>query len=170
MLLQFFHANPLKETAYICSPLKADDPKQYLQNLYAARAYMYYVKTQIGYLARAPHGYLPLLLDDFDPRQRSLALQFGKALLEASDVVLICGNRLSKGMESELKCAAAGKKKILVYDKGLYCRVESILQNDGLSSSPPAFVEGHPVLAHPYPQLAFRESRSFSETLLAAGQ
>ena len=95
LLLQFLRPDPEKETAYICSPLRAEDTHQYLCNLYAARAYMFYAKEYMGYLSRAPHAYLPLLLCDEDADERNFALRFGMELMEKSKEVFVCGNRLS---------------------------------------------------------------------------
>lgn len=154
LLLQFLRPEPEKETAYICSPLHAEDVHQYLCNLYAARAYMYYAKEYMGYLARAPHAYLPLLLCDEDADERKLALRFGLELMEKSKVVFVCGNRLSSGMAGELAQATALRKPIYVFDANLCHEVQEIIARQ---NCPPMFsasyIEDHPVMAHPRPQM-----------------
>lgn len=92
--LQFFSDNPVRKKAYVCSPLSADAEQDYLFNMYAARAYMLYALMELDYLARAPHGYLPIILCDRNSDERTLALQFGLKLMEYSDVVLVCGQQV----------------------------------------------------------------------------
>lgn len=64
--------------------------------------------------ARAPHAFLPMLLCDGVPSERAIALKFGIELLERSDVLLVCGNRISNDpLEShytkiETKCTFGG--------------------------------------------------------------
>ena len=45
-----------------------------LRNMHSARAYMYYAMEKMGYAARAPHAYLPMLLCDRVPSERAIAL------------------------------------------------------------------------------------------------
>ena len=71
-----------------------------------ARAYMFYALKKMGMCARAPHAFLPMLLCDKVPSERAIALKFGIELLERSDVLLVCGNRISNGMKSEIANAA----------------------------------------------------------------
>ena len=75
--LQFFWNAPERKRAYICSPLKDDNPEEYLRNMYATRAYMLYAKEKLGYIAAAPHGYLPMLLGDNNREDRAMAIRFG---------------------------------------------------------------------------------------------
>lgn len=162
LLLQFLRPDPEKETAYICSPLRAEDTHQYLCNLYAARAYMFYAKEYMGYLSRAPHAYLPLLLCDEDADERNFALRFGMELMEKSKVVFVCGNRLSKGMAGEIVQATALRKPIYVFDADLHCEVQKIVRQNRPPMFSASYIEDHPVMAHPRPQMemAFRKKRS----------
>ena len=64
-----------KRKAYICSPLSAFTDDEVLRNMHIARAYMYYVIERMGYLAKAPHAYLPILLCDKIPVERAIALK-----------------------------------------------------------------------------------------------
>lgn len=59
--------------------------------------------------ASAPHAYIPMILCDNIPSDRALALQFGLELLKDSDILLICGNRISSGMRGELPMQSAWK-------------------------------------------------------------
>ena len=99
-LYQFLKNDRCKKRAYICSPLSAVTDEEMVENIKIARAYMYYAMKKMGMNASAPHAYLPMLLCDKVPADRSIALQFGLELLEESDVLLICGNRISSGTVS----------------------------------------------------------------------
>lgn len=95
LALQFLKNNRCCKKAYICSPLSAPTEEEMLRNMHSARAYMYYAMEKMGYAARAPHAYLPMLLCDRVPSERAIALQFGLHLLEESDLILVCGNHIS---------------------------------------------------------------------------
>ena len=77
--------------------------------------------------ARAPHAYLPMLLCDNVPNERAIALKFGIELLERSDVLLVCGNRISNGMKSEIANAAMLRMPIIVFDDMLYLEVQKLV-------------------------------------------
>lgn len=150
--LQFFSEDHLRPKAYVCSPLSADNVRDYQSNMYAARAYMLYALKRLDYLARAPHAYLPTLLCDKNSDERTLALQFGLKLLEYSSVVLVCGNRMSRGMVGEIVGAVALNKKIIVFDEALCHEVRKIvLSNSGHRTFVSLNLE-HPAMAHPTPQ------------------
>ena len=76
---QFLKNNRCCKKVYICSPLSAETDEEMLSNMRNARAYMYYAMTVMGYAARAPHAYLPMLLCDKIPSERAAALTFGAA-------------------------------------------------------------------------------------------
>lgn len=76
LLLQFYKPASGRQSAYICSPLHAEGYEHFFNNMYAARFYMYYVQHYLGYLARAPHAYLPLLVNDYNLLERELAFSF----------------------------------------------------------------------------------------------
>ncbi len=92
-----------------------------------ARAYMFYALKQMGMCARAPHAFLPMLLCDGVPSERAIALKFGIELLERSDVLLVCGNRISNGMKSEIANAAMLRMPIIVFDDMLYLEVQKLV-------------------------------------------
>ena len=82
--------------------------------------------------ARAPHAYLPMLLCDSVPNERAIALKFGIELLERSDVLLVCGNRISNGMKNEIANAAMLRMPIIVFDDMLYLEVQKhVTQRNG---------------------------------------
>lgn len=122
--MQFLINDRCRKRAYICSPLSAEDDTDFLRNMHAARAYMYYASEKMEMYARAPHAYLPMLLCDKLPSERALALSFGLSLLENSEVILICGNRLSSGMKGEIAHAVLFQMPMMVFDEGLYHEVQ----------------------------------------------
>ena len=63
------------------------------------------VARLFGCRAVATHAYLPLLLDDNDPAERELALEFGIKLLATCDALIVCGARITSGMAGEIKKA-----------------------------------------------------------------
>lgn len=127
----FLHRNPCRRRAYICSPLSDATEDGILANIKAAKAYVYYANTHLKMVARAPHAYLPFLLCDDIPAERAIALQFGLKLLEQSDVLLVCGNRISKGMEGEIAKAAALNIPIYVFDADTCVQVKKLVTRSG---------------------------------------
>lgn len=98
---------------YICSPLSAPTGEGIRRNMLRARGYMELVTRQFGCRAVAPHAYLPELLDDRNPRERELGLQFGMALLDLCDGIIVCGEEISSGMRKEIRTAR--EKQLPVY-------------------------------------------------------
>ena len=74
---------------YICSPYSGDVEK----NVEAAQKYSRFA-VDTGYIPIAPH-----------PRERSLGLFFGNALMSKCSEVWVFGSRISSGMEAEIKRA-----------------------------------------------------------------
>ena len=128
---QFLRDNRCRRRAYICSPLSAETEDGLIQNMHNARAYMYYAATQMNLYARAPHAYLPMILCDHIPSERSLALWFGLRLLEESHIILVCGNRLSHGMRGEISHAISLNMPIITFDEGIYHEVQKIVTQQG---------------------------------------
>ena len=127
LVYQFLVEDKCKKKAYVCSPFSADDKEGMLQNMRTARAYMFYALKKMGMCARAPHAYLPMLVCDKVPNERSLALEFGVNLLTRCDVLLVCGNRISNGMKDEIGNAAILRMPIIVFDDMLYLEVQKLV-------------------------------------------
>lgn len=121
--------------AYICSPCRADTLKEYYQNIQAAKFYMYYAVKILGYNAGASHAYLPFLLNDRLPYERSLALNFGHYLLQLSNVILICGSCITSGMKGEIQAAATLRIPMAVYNEELFIAVRKLVTRTGASKS-----------------------------------
>lgn len=132
LMNQLASSDRCRKRAYVCSPFSADTKEQMKQNLCAARAYMFYANKKMNMNAVAPHAYLPLLLCDEIPAERAIALRFGLELLEQSDLLLVCGNRISNGMRGEIAKAAHLRMQIVVFDQDLYPEVRKLVtQNNG---------------------------------------
>lgn len=90
---------------YVCSPLSAPTRAEMLANAAKASTYMIWAEQEFGDRAVAPHAYLPYLLDDRNPEERALALEFGQKLLALCSRMVVYGSRISTGMQGEIKRA-----------------------------------------------------------------
>lgn len=154
LMYQLASADRYRKRAYVCSPFRADTREQREKNLRTARAYMFYANKKMNMNAAAPHAYMPLLLCDEIPAERAIALRFGLEILEQSDVMLVCGNRLSNGMRGEIVKAALLRMPITVFDEGLYLEVQKLVtQNNGDKKSVKLDRENFP--------MAFTEPESY---------
>lgn len=112
--------NSLKnKIAYICSPLHAETDEKMQINMLAAYMYMQYASATMGYPAKAVHAFLPNILDDNNSEEREQALALGLQILDKSDILMVCGNRLSEGMKGEITQAAEKGKRIVVFNENL---------------------------------------------------
>lgn len=126
LMYQLASADRYRKRAYVCSPFRADTREQREKNLRTARAYMFYANKKMNMNAAAPHAYMPLLLCDEIPAERAIALRFGLEILEQSDVMLVCGNRLSNGMRGEIVKAALLRMPITVLTKACIWKCRSL--------------------------------------------
>lgn len=85
---------------YICSPYAGDTES----NIKAAQNYSRFAVNK-GYIPIAPHLLFPQFLNDSNPSERKLGLFFGNALMSKCSEVWVFGERISAGMESEIKRA-----------------------------------------------------------------
>lgn len=85
---------------YICSPYA----RNIEGNVANARRYSRFV-VESGYIPFAPHLLFPQFMDDSDPRERELALFFGNALMSKCSEIWVFGDRISNGMEAEIRRA-----------------------------------------------------------------
>ncbi|BDF35907.1 hypothetical protein CE91St62_39680 [Lachnospiraceae bacterium] len=107
----------MKKKAYICSPLSAPTKQEMIENMLMARQYMQKIREKFGYRTYAPHAYLPELLDDHLPEERAVALSFGLEVLRLCDALIICGKRISSGMNEELYQVLLLKMEVYWYDE-----------------------------------------------------
>lgn len=85
---------------YICSPYDGDIVK----NVEAAQRYSRFAVDE-GCIPIAPHLLFPQFLNDHNPKERQLSLFFGNALMSKCSEVWVFGDRISSGMEEEIKRA-----------------------------------------------------------------
>ena len=143
---QFQKPDRTKKKVYICSPFSDPDPDKLRDNMRRARLYMLYANEHMGYLARAPHAYLPMLVCDRIPAERAMALRFGLELLEMSDLLLVCGTELSKGMKGEISHAVKLGIPIMTFDDDLYIQVRKLVTKAGASKHLVSMDRNHTVL------------------------
>ena len=136
-------------TAYVCSPLRAEEWHDVEMNMSAVRAYMCYVFVNLGINAQAPHAFLPYFLDDKDPTERKLALEVGLAMLKKCMTLLVCGNRISMGMRGEIEEAARLGKEIRVFNKDILNDVIAIVNGIGNDKSRVEYDNDHSYLSLP---------------------
>lgn len=117
--------------AYICSPLRADTQFGINLNMHAARVYLAHASEKMGYRAKAPHAFLPEYLNDNVPAERAKALRFGLSVLEQSNIMLVCGDRLSVGMRGEIAHAIKLGIPISVFSRKLYIEVCDVVKANG---------------------------------------
>ena len=85
---------------YICSPYSGDIET----NVEAAKRYSH-LAVDKGCIPLTPHLLFPQFLDDDIPEERELGLFFGNILMSKCSEVWVFGERISAGMESEIKRA-----------------------------------------------------------------
>lgn len=85
---------------YICSPYAGETQS----NIKAAQKYSRFAVNK-GYIPIAPHLLFPQFMNDADPAERKLGLFFGNALMSKCSEVWVFGERISAGMEAEIKRA-----------------------------------------------------------------
>lgn len=100
---------------YIASPLHASTKRGIKRNMKRARAYEVALNCISGSRNKAIHGYVPAVFDDKIQEEREIGLKMGLQLLDISDAIIICGNRITNGMKAELKVAINNNKLIYVF-------------------------------------------------------
>jgi len=142
-------SNPRDESidkAYICSPCCNDSEIIKYQNIIAAKYYMYYASKHMNVHANAPHAYLPVLLNDKHPAERSLALEFGLRLLELCDMLLVCGTNISNGMYAEIIRALNMEKPVFCYHPLMEDKINAIISREKLARKLFAYNHMYPAL------------------------
>lgn len=135
--------------AYICSPLRANRMEQMQMHMKAAAAYMYYSYVMLGIPAKAPHAFLPYLLNDGVPSERGLALDFGIRLLGQSGIMLVCGDRISSGMQDEIIYALKLNMQITAFDQKLADSIRMLAKGETGITNEIQFNNDHPFMGFP---------------------
>lgn len=86
---------------YVCSSLRGDIET----NIRRAHGYCRFVIQQ-GAMPLAPHTIFTAFLDDTIPEERRLGLTFGIELLKRADELWVFDEKITEGMESEIKVAS----------------------------------------------------------------
>ena len=98
---------------YLANPLGAPTAEEVVANMQRAERYLeYYSKLHPSKKFVATHAWLPKFLDDNNPAERQFALECGQKILSFCDAILLCGSRISAGMEAELRQAVREEKPI----------------------------------------------------------
>ena len=153
------------ERAYICSPLHAETDEKMQVNMLAAYMYMQYASATMGYPAKAVHAFLPNILNDNNVEEREQALTLGLQILDKSDVLMVCGDRLSEGMKGEIFQAAEKRKRIIVFNKKLLADTVDFLASKSVKRADVELDTDNALLAKP-PEYFAAELERF-QTLLA---
>ena len=107
---------------YICSPFRpvSEEParaeEEKKQNVERTKTACSLV-TKRGLLPIAPHLFFPQFLDDDNPKERKMGMLFGRELLCGCDAVWVFGDRISEGMEAEIKQAKASDIPVRYFDE-----------------------------------------------------
>lgn len=96
---------------YICSPLRGDIER----NISSANRYCWFAATQSA-VPIAPHIMFTGFLDDTILDERQMGMRLGRELLSRCDELWVFGDRLSAGMEDELKAAQQMKLPIRYFN------------------------------------------------------
>ena len=96
-----------KPLVYVCSPYAGNVE----QNVKDAVRYCRHVIRR-GCIPYAPHLLFPRLLNDDDPAERRLGLDFGLAMLYRCDELWVFGSRVSSGMKGEIDRALSLRRTV----------------------------------------------------------
>lgn len=92
---------------YICSPYAGDVDT----NTEKARMYSRFAVDK-GYIPIAPHLLFPQFMNDRNVEERQLGVFFGNVLMSKCSEVWVFGDRISAGMEGEIKRARWKKYRL----------------------------------------------------------
>lgn len=100
---------------YVCHPLANPSVEE---NVKIARKIVdQIIKEQGGeVLPFAPHLYFPQVMNDNEPAERQLGMEYSMYFLRKADEVWVYGDRISEGMKRELEEASGLKLPILFMD------------------------------------------------------
>lgn len=105
---------PFMPIVFICSPYAGDIEG----NTVKARSYSRFAADN-GYIPFTPHLLFPQFLDDTNPRERDLGLHFGRAFLPKCAEVWVFGDRITSGMNAEIRQAKRKGKRIRYFTEDL---------------------------------------------------
>lgn len=103
---------------YLASPLGAETNEEIKANMEDAGKKLLVCKAVYKKCKFvAPHTWFPRFLDDNNLEERAFALECGQRILGFCDAILLCGPRISSGMEAELRAAVRAGKECFAEDQ-----------------------------------------------------
>ena len=99
---------------YICSPYAGDVET----NVQKARRYCRFAVDK-GYIPIAPHLLFTQFLNDDSPKERQLGIFFGNVVMSKCSEVRVFGDRISDGMEAEIKRAKRKNYRLRYFNEDL---------------------------------------------------
>lgn len=99
---------------YICSPYAGDVET----NVQKARRYCRFAVDK-GYIPIAPHLLFTQFLNDDSPKERQLGIFFGNVVMSKCSEVWVFGDRISDGMEAEIKRAKRKNYRLRYFNEDL---------------------------------------------------
>ena len=99
---------------YICSTYAGDVET----NVQKARRYCRFAVDK-GYIPIAPHLLFTQFLNDDSPKERQLGIFFGNAVMSKCSEVWVFGDRISDGMEAEIKRAKWKNYRLRYFNEDL---------------------------------------------------
>ena len=136
------------ERVYICSPLGAETEQEIFCNMRAAGGYAGYVINKMQYFATAVHAYLPFFYNDKNPKEREKAMRMGIQVLDDSQILMVCGNRISDGMKTEIEYAIKNHKEIITFNRNVFEDVVKLVSESGEKEFNVQLNKDHPTLAN----------------------
>ena len=103
-----------RPNVYICSPYAGDVET----NVQKARRYCRFAVDK-GYIPIAPHLLFTQFLNDDNPKERQLGIFFGNAVMSKCSEVWVFGDRISDGMEAEIKRAKRKNYRLRYFNEDL---------------------------------------------------
>ena len=140
---QFAHA----ERVYICAPLSLKTREKIFNTVCVASEYAKYIKTRMQYFAVSVHSYLPAFLNDKILTQREQMRALRMQILGQCDIVMVCGERVDRGMKQDILCALKQNKRIVVFTPEVFKIVMKLVQISGVTAFDLRYDEQHMRLA-----------------------
>ena len=95
----------INETAYICSPYRADTKEQFEKQLNYTKI-MSHKAVMEGFDVIVPHLYYPQFLNDDKEAERELGMNSALNLMLVCNVLIVCKRYgISSGMKAEIEFA-----------------------------------------------------------------
>lgn len=114
---------------YVCSPLSAPTEEGICENMKRAKFYAEEIAKIAGCRTIAPHAFLPKFLDDNNPAEREIAINFGLDVITVCSGIVICGSRITEGMAAEIASALGRGLPVYHYDEYTKTLSEYFLNN-----------------------------------------